>query len=266
MPDPAYVFLRWWRRILLIVIVTLLLVGTIVFMRPRQYLSVVTALPASPVFSDKAAIFSDQVEALYPPLGGTDDVDRLVGTAQLDTVYLAVTDEFNLWDHYRLNAGSQFVRERAARLLRQNCRVYKSGYGELKIKVWDTDRNLAPQLANAFAEKLQELHQAVQQERNRAVLASLRSRRERLLSGMDSIAPERRAMANARLVNYEILIDQYETVVETKTAAFVLVEKASPAVHPDRPRRLRILAVSLFASLFFGFLLALFFERKKSEA
>ena len=38
---------------------------------------------------------------------------------------------------------------KAASLLKKNTKVMKSEYGELKVKVWDTDKNLAPQLANA---------------------------------------------------------------------------------------------------------------------
>ena len=42
----------------------------------------------------------------------------------------------------------------------------RSEYGELKIKVWDTDKNLAPQLANAILDKLNSIHQSLQAANN----------------------------------------------------------------------------------------------------
>ena len=51
--------------------------------------------------------------------------------------------------------------------------MIKSEYSELKVKVWDTDKNLAPQLANALMDKLQQIHQTLQNSNNKKVLSSL---------------------------------------------------------------------------------------------
>jgi hypothetical protein len=96
---------------------SLLIVGIIVFLKPSQYLSIATAVPASSYSTDKSKIFNENIEALYSELGNPDDLDMIIGTAKLDTVYLAVTDQFNLFDHYKIPAKDETARHKAAKLL-----------------------------------------------------------------------------------------------------------------------------------------------------
>src|SRR5436189_5453 len=135
MPGITVLLLNWWKQFLLVMVLCLLTVGIITFLQPRQYLSIATALPASSVASDKSKIFSDNIEALYSALGNPDDLDMIIGTSRLDTLYLAVTDRFNLFDHYKITSKPDIARINAAAILKKNTRVIKSEYGELKVKV-----------------------------------------------------------------------------------------------------------------------------------
>lgn len=265
---------------LLVVLLSIVIAGVIVFIQPRQYLSTATALPATSVLSDKATIFSDNIEGLYSVLGSADDLERVIGTAQLDTVYLAVTDQFNLFDHYKV-ANNKNPRARAARLLRSSSRVMKSEYGELKIKVWDTDKNLAPQLANAILDKLEAIHQDLQNEGNKTSLNSLLRARETTLAEIDSInsflrnadiTPERaepyttrRKVLNEQLEKFERLISEYQLMLSNKPAVLMVVERAKQALRPDKPKRLYIMIAVTFLSLVFALLAALVLERKKAS-
>src|SRR5258705_12139165 len=102
MPDLSDLIARWWKRMLAVMILSLLVVGIITFLKPRQYLSVTTAVPASSFASDKGKIFNENIQTLYSTLGTPDDLDRIVGTATLDTVYLFVAYQFNLFAHYNI--------------------------------------------------------------------------------------------------------------------------------------------------------------------
>src|SRR5258706_14696868 len=90
MPDIFYVISRWWKQMLVIVVLSLLTAGTVLFLLPPKFLSVSTALPASAYLKDKASVFSNNLQQLYPAMGIPDDLDMIVGTGQLDTPYLAV--------------------------------------------------------------------------------------------------------------------------------------------------------------------------------
>ena len=275
MPDIFYLLSKWWKQILAITGLCLVIVGIILFLKPGQYLSIATAVAASSYSTDKSKIFNENIEALYSELGNPDDLDMIIGTAKLDTVYLAVTDQFNLFDHYKIPAKEENARYKAAKLLIRNSKVMKSEYGELKIKVWDTDKNLAPQLANAILDKLQAIHQDLQSINNKASLIGLQkaSAKTRLqLDSIQTISKSNDEMYTVRskglmdqLQQYEKLINEYQLVIDSKAPVLMVVEKARASTWPDKPRRLELMIATGVLSFLFALLAALVIERRKTS-
>lgn len=266
MPDIFYLFSRWWKQILIVVLLSLIAAVAILEFSPNKYLSVSTALPASSYTADKARIFNENIQELYSVLGTTDELDMITGTGKLDTLYLAVTDEFNLYDHYKLSEKGNAARNKAASLLKKSTKVMKSEYGELKVKVWDKSKDLAPQLANALMTKIQSIHQDLQNESNRATLQSLEKGRRGLQQQMDSVSTSGQNSLSERLGKYETLIAEYHLMVNSKPPVLLVVEKARAASFPDKPKLLTVLLATFFLSLLFGLLLSLSLEKKKSRA
>ncbi len=248
-----------------VVILSVLATGIITFLKPREYLSVATAVPASSFAADKSKIFNENIQELYSALGTPDDLDMIIGTANLDTVYLFVTDQFNLFDHYKMSEKGNAARAKAASQLKKNTKVIKSGYGELKIKVWDTDKNLAPQLANAIVDKLQSIHQNLQSTGNEAALKGLAAGKEKLRAELDSAMafPERKISLQEQLQQYEKLMGEYQLMVDTKPPSLIIVEKAKPSEWPDKPKRMQIMIATAVLSLLFALFAALIMERRK---
>ena len=277
MPDIFYLVSKWWKQILLIVLLSLAVVGTIVFILPPKYLSTTTALPASSYLKDKASIFNTNIQQLYPPMGIPDDLDMIVGTGQLDTVYIAVTKEFNLYDHYKTEEQGEAGVIKAAYLLKKNSKVIKSDFGELKVKVWDTDKNLAPQLANAIMNNLNSIHQDIENSNNASILDKLQEGKENLradIRKLDSaetitntvpkeIASQRLILSD-RLQQYETLIGQYKLMVDSKPPVLIIVEKARASSWPDKPKKVLLLTATFVLSLLFALLLVLLLEKRKS--
>ena len=50
---------------LAVVILSVAVIGTITFLKPRQYLSVSTAVPASSFAADKSKIFNENIVGIY---------------------------------------------------------------------------------------------------------------------------------------------------------------------------------------------------------
>ncbi len=65
MPDLFDLMWRWRKQILLLVITTLIVTSLIVFLVPKRYLSIATALPASSYATDKTSVFSQNLQNLY---------------------------------------------------------------------------------------------------------------------------------------------------------------------------------------------------------
>src|SRR5215831_2648058 len=173
MPDLFDLFLRWWKQVLLLMIAAVVVAGVIVLFTTKKYLGIATALPAPAYASDKTAVFSQNLQELYSTLGTPDDLDKIMGTAHLDTVYIAVIEKLNLSNHYGLANSDPESVQKAARVLKKRTRVIKTDYGELQVKTWDTNRYLAAALANSILEKLQQVHQDVQTANNLMMLSKI---------------------------------------------------------------------------------------------
>ena len=267
MPDLFYLLSRWWRKMMLIILITLISVTVLLLLMPRKYLSEATALRASSYTNDKASIFNRNIEALYSTLGSADDLDMIIGTAQLDTVYLAQVDSFDLVSHYKVKGEPATARRKGAIRLRKESKVMKSGYGELKVKVWDKQKDMAANLANGIMDKLQSIHQRLLNESNVSTLAGLRERLRKIQErpGIDSAAPSKdQDVIRSQMVQYENLIGEYELMVDTRQPALLIVEQARPAIKHDKPKYVPILVATLVLSALFAFFVALILERRKS--
>lgn len=274
MPDFFYLLSKWWKQILAVVLLSVITVGVIIFLKPFKYLSVATAVPASGITSDKSRIFNENIEALYANIGAPDELDVMVGTGQLDTIYLAVTDQFNLYDHYKIQDEKRKARLKSAELLKWNSEVQKSGYGELKVKVWDTDKNLAPQLANALMDKIQSIHRSLQGESNVAALNNLKAGMKKIGDSIQTLSAGDRNKTDTsglnvlknQLQKYRQLTGEYQFMVDNKPPALLVVEKARPSLKPDKPKRLEILVATFVLSFLFALAIAIILERRKIAA
>lgn len=273
MPDLSIVISRWWKAIVTLTLVVTAGAAVIVLLQPKQYLSVVTALPASTYATDKARLFNTNIEQLYPSLGTADDLDPMLGTARLDTLYLALVHEKGLTRHYGLNAASEY---KALRLLRDHTKVEKTEYGELKIRVWDKDPAMAAALANGFFTRLQALHQALQNQSNALILHRLQDSYAQLQQAYSS-APDsgrldgrragltqiKRQNLEEQLAQVEKLMAEYSLMLSTNPRALLVVEGARPSAKPDKPRMAQTLLLTAFASLVVGLLLAIALQSRK---
>lgn len=244
MPDMLLLIKNWWKQTLLLCVLSLLVTGLIVFNQRPLYLSITTAVPASAFNNDKARLFNENIQQLYASLGNPDELDRVLGTAKLDTVYLAVARKFSLPDHYKTEEKAEAGIKRAASLLKKNASVIKSEYGELKVKVWDTDPALAPQLANAIMQQLQLLQQQLRSAGNLATLNALKKAR----AESDSIQTNQ---SQPMIAKYDQLIAEYTMQLQSNPPALIVAEEARIATEPDKPRRLQwMLTAGLLSVLF----------------
>ena len=299
MPDLVTVMARRWKLILLLVLMAAVLSLLICLLLPKKYLGVATALTANPALSDKARLFNQNIEALYTELGSPDDLDRIEGTTKLDTLYLALAKNFNLISHYTLDQNDSTALYQAAIRLKKNTLINRTGYGELRVKVWDKSNQMAAALANAAVQVLNNIHQQVQTENNRLVLQQLNeeySRKQQDLSqttnavipdkqpqnqpygGLandSSFTPHNLALINpaekasylrAQLAQYARLMNEYELALKTAPKVLLLVEPARPMPWPDKPKTAQTVLIVALATLLFSFLFALFLESRSAAA
>jgi hypothetical protein len=280
MPDLLLTFSKRWKLITLITLLATVVALIIALLVPKKYLSVATALPVNSVTADKARIFNANIEALYSDFGTPDELDRLEGTARLDTIFIAASERFNLGEHYSFGNSTEGTYLAAIRL-KKNSKISRSSYGELKVKVWDVDKIEAAELANFLMERIQELHQHLQNQSNLVVLDKLKQqyavKQREYLEGSDSVgksqggslAAPRSEMSKARLValtdqlkQYENMIGEYQLAATVNSPVLLMVENARPALWPDEPKVLAITLFTFFTALISSFLLVLFIDSR----
>lgn len=230
---------------------------------PKTYLSTTTALPANSLATDKASVFNSSIQELYSSLGSPDELDRFLGTAKLDTVYIAVAKQHHLQQHYSI-AQNDHAPYNAALKLKKQTKIERTEYGELQVRVWDVDRNMAAALANSIMQQLQQLHQQLQSNSNALVLQKLKETYA-VLKAADTVsaAPMPAAVQQTQAAEYERLIAQYNLMVNTNPPVLLVVERARPALTADKPYLWPTLLLTLFAALLFSLLAALFLESSK---
>lgn len=273
MPDLLLVFANRWKLIASITALAAIIALIISLLSPKKYLAVATALPANSMIADKARIFNQNIEALYPEFGSADELDKLEGTGKLDTLFIAAAEKFNLEKHYKMDASPESLYDAAIKL-KKNSRVNRSGYGELKVRVWDKDKVLCAQLANFLMKKIQELHQHLQNQTNQSVLEKIKDayalKQKESVQLTDSVksvsiqSQTRMSTLKELLQSYEKMIDEYQLAISTNTPVLLIVEPARPAVWADRPKIAQTVLLSFFGAFVFSFLLALFVESRKT--
>jgi len=267
MPDIILIFRRWGKRMAAITLAALTVAAITLLVLPKRYGSVATALPANSLATDKASVFNTSIQELYSSLGTADELDRFLGTAKLDTLYIALARDYNLHQHYKIKQNDHALYN-AARKLKKESSIERSEYGELRVEVWDVDRNMAAQLANALMEKLQLLHQQLQSRSNALVLQKLQQAYMQL-KGTDTAGVSNAALSTSirqqQLAQYENLIAQYTLMVHTAPPALLIVESARPALTAGKPYVWPTLLLTLFVAFFFSFLLAVYLDSRRPQ-
>lgn len=293
MPDIIAILTKRGRLIFLLTLAATILALLVSLLRPKEYLATATAIPSNSALSDKARLFNNNIEALYPELGSPDELDRVEGTAKLDTIFLAVVDSFGL------AATEDGNRYKAATALKKSSDIRRSAYGELKISVWNADAAMAANLANALLMKLNAAHQQVQSRNNTLILQTLKTNLLAKQKEMDSLQADRvafetdpspytvdslkasfrhpgqrtltsitqtstypEALQN-QINQHQEMIGKYELAVATSPQLLVPVEHARPALSPDKPKVLQTVLLAFGASLLFSFLLAILLESRR---
>jgi capsular polysaccharide biosynthesis protein len=293
MPDIFLVIARRWSLVLLLTVAGTAAAFVASLLTPKLYLGATTALPVNTLVNDKARIFNQNIEALYSEIGTADELDKIEGTAKLDTLFLAVAETHHLAAHYNLDTAAGDALEKAALMLRKSSDISRTGYGELKIKVWDKNNEMAATLANALMQTINGIHERLQTENNRMILQKLKEVYAQKLAGQnkgddqviqfrsangfvtDTIAPALQPFNDATLDGTELseerkqyagLINQYEMALKTTPKVLLVVEQARPSHWHDRPKTSQNVVLAFLASLLFSFLLAVFVESRKARA
>lgn len=277
------VFKKWFRPIAALVILATIAGGLATIVLPRKYLSAATVVPADPSLNDKAFLYGSNQHELRSVYGKEEDLDRLLATATLDGNLNFLVDSFKLATHYEISGNPEKAKYKAFRQLKKNSRIFKTEYGSVKMQVWDTDKKMAADLANALVERTERTGSENNKTANTAFLKQLEEGIERKsaeyrelrapLKTDTGYTPAEREIIDTRIkallseIEADVrLKEQLKTAIDAGNPSLVVLEKAYPSEQADKPKFWLWLFAAFFGSLFFAILLAVVAESLKRKS
>lgn len=279
--DVATVVQKRFKTIAGFVVLVVALATAVVFILPKYYAASVTAIAANPALADKARLFNNNIEGLYSSFGSSDDLDRLYGIAQLDTVYATLVDRFHLVGYYKAKGTTPAKARRSAILqLQKDVQLEKNELYQLKITVWNKDPEQAAAIANTMMKlveqkletiwqngyhtALQQFDSAIGRLQQRYVALGQRAatpKSDSILNNPALAMSERNAIPE-QLNAYRKLQNEFEIAAASKTPALMVLEQATAPAKPLKPRKWAIILAAFLLSTCFGIIVALVHDRK----
>lgn len=279
MADTAAVIQHNWRRILLFTVLSAAVATITVFIMPKQYRSTARLVAANPQLADKSRLFNENIQGLYSYFGSGDDLDRIMGIADLDTTYKQLVDEYQLIAHFALDNDSlPQLRRKAVLKLRKDLSFQRTEEGQLKISCWTKDRQLSASLINTLVaiveKKLESIWQYNYQASVTKLNASVAAAEEQYRQLSDSLqtlsAPKAILVQKhmetilEQLAQYRKTADAFKLMDETAPKALYVLEEAVPAAKAERPDKPAIIIAAAIAGFIFSILLLLVGNHKRS--
>lgn len=248
------------------------------FVLPKYYKSQAVIVAANPALSDKSRLLSTHIQHLYSPYGSDDDLERLVGIANMDTVFLQLVNDFRLVDYYDLD-DVRGAHAKAVEALRDDIDLLKTEHNALQILVSTKDRHLSANLANRLVELVSSIAQLSWRQEYAGSIKALQSTIERAENElqvynlelsrsneqMQVLLLTRRAAQVEQLQQFHKSLQEYKLALENQAPAVVVLQNAKPASIHHKPRKLPILAATFLLAVAFAVLVAVAYKNKTSQ-
>jgi len=261
---------RHSKFLMLIVLLPVLTAVILSLVLPKEYLSKSSILPVNSRLSDKARYSSDEIAELYSAFGNGEDLDRLYATARSGSLIMKMVDSFNLTGYYRLQHKKAYAAEAAAKELSSSIDIRKTEYGELQIRVWDKEPQMASYICNAIVDRIDKIHKELYLD----FYAGSVKRMEQIYSQKLSLARAADSSLNKNdstlllgdeLAAYRKSIADFRMAMQNPPPTLMVLEKAYPSVKPDKPKLLLNVVLTFLLSLFTGIAAVLFFASDKNR-
>ena len=277
MPHTIQVLQKHTRFILLFTLFAMLVAFATVMLVPQYFRSSARIIAANPQLADKSRLFNENIQGLYSYFGSGDDLDRIIGIADMDTTYQQLVDQFNLIQYYQLeNESLPLLRRKAVLKLKKDISFQRTEQGQMRMVCWTKDRRLSADIINAMIaivqQKLQSIWLNNYQEAFAKLNASILHNEQQYASLNDSISKVTQAQQTLLLKHMETLLEElsryrktaasFKLMGETAPPALYILEPAVPAAKAERPDKLNAVLISGLAGFLFSVLFLLLKDRR----
>jgi hypothetical protein len=277
MPHTIQVLQKHTRFILLFTLFAMLVAFVTVLLVPKYFRSGARIIAANPQLTDKSRLFNENIQGLYSYFGSGDDLDRIIGVADMDTTYFQLVDQFNLIDYYRLDNDSlPLLRRKAVLKLKKDISFQRTEQGQMRVQCWTKDKKLSADIVNAMIaivqQKLASIWLSNYQTATDQLNASIIHHEQQYASLNDSISKASHAQQILLQKHMETLLEElsqyrktaasFQLMGETVPPALYILEPAVPSAKAERPDKLNTVLISGLAGFLFSILFLLLKDRR----
>lgn len=277
--SAGQVLRQQWKWVLVFTVLSAIVAAVAVFMVPGSFRSRATIVPANPKLADKGRLFNDDIKELYSYFGTGDDLDRLEGITDMDTIYKKLVDEFSLISYYQPKANDLSQQRRKAVLyLRGDIHVERTELDQLKITVWTHQKQLSADIANRLISLIAETGNTIWQKNYATELSGLQQsirdkelQYRQLRDSPDIADKTKKELTNARIEmlleqikQYQKYADEFMLAASAAPPILYVLEPATATAKAERPDKPAIILAAALLGFVFSFLIVLITDRKKT--
>ncbi|MDR2836841.1 MAG: hypothetical protein LBV69_11760 [Bacteroidales bacterium] len=157
-----------WRNkfhfIMIFVVVLLITILFYVFATPK-YKSIVILFPSATSSISQSLITDNQQKNSILQFGEETDVEQLIQIASSSIVKEKLINQFNLFEHYKIDKNSKYPKTQITREYESNVKIAKTRNMAVEIEVLDASSDTAALIANAIVKIIDTIYNNVQKER-----------------------------------------------------------------------------------------------------
>jgi len=143
--------LKHWKLILGTSLLTGVLTAIVMLGKPNYFRSTALFYPVNSALLSPIMDMRDQYQGYF---GNDKDVDRLLSISNSRTLVDQIIDEFNLADHYKIDASSPKGQQKLYLQFKKLFDVHKTEFDAISLSVEDTDPILAQKLSKSLLDKI----------------------------------------------------------------------------------------------------------------
>ena len=158
--EMVRIFLKWKKPLIVVILLGALGSVGVAVMLPVYYKSVTTFYPTNPSMTDRQILFSQDTKENYVEYFGTKkDVERVLTIAKSAQLSSFMIEKFSLFDHYGIDRENDAYPITAVyKEFSDNYAAIKTELAAVEITVFDTDPQMAADIANASAQRIDEVN------------------------------------------------------------------------------------------------------------
>lgn len=277
--DLIRILLKWRKLIILVTFLAAAGSVGISLLLPNYYKSTTTFYPQNLSAFDRGYLFgTDSKEKVQSLFGDKQDVNRVLSIAKSTELIGHIIDHFQLAAHYDIDTTKALWRYKVQEEFDENFKVIKSDLDNIELSVWDTDPDLAANIANYFVYKINEIYSGLLEERNAKNEESVMQQLADLEFELAAISDSMQGVRDTASLQYQVLAGiqgnllndynkwkslstQYRAAAGYKVSSLFVIENAYAAEKKDRPVRWLIVVSATLAAFFLSILAAIFAEK-----